>query len=120
MAASIRTQNPSFHSLRADAPVGRVPQIFTSADYAGTITQVWRHNTHYWSITTREALNAFSNPTLGFTAHVWYDQASGQYVADYHSQRFGSVEITRTRDPLAALGAAITDTAERGHLAYRW
>ena len=120
MATSIRNARPTYHSLRADAPVGSAPQVFLLGDYANTVTQVHRHNTKYWTVTTREARNAFSNPTLGVSAQVWFDQFDGRYVVDYHADGLVGIEITRTLDARAALGAAITHTTETGHLAGRW
>lgn len=120
MTTSIRTQEPTFHSLRADAPVGRAAQIFTKADYAGTVVQVWHLNAQYWTVTTRELRNAFRNPVVGVSAHVWYHGVTGRYVADYHTDDGRTVEIGSTRDPRAALGLAIMNTARRGHDAGRW
>jgi len=117
MATSIATQNPTFHALSTDVPVGH-KQVFVRGDYAGTVTTVTRINHNYWGVTVREVRNAFSSPVVGVSATVWRD-SNGQWVADYQDAST-SVEITRAFVLRAALGLAIWSAGDRGHTAGRW
>jgi len=119
MATSIATQNPTFHALSTDVPVGH-KQVFVRGGYAGTVTTVTRCNTNYWAVSVRTVRGAFSGASVSsVTAQVWLHPASGRWVADY-SQADGYVEIAESRDLLAALGLAIWSAGDRGHTAGRW
>lgn len=117
MATSIATQNPTFHAITGDEPVGST-KIIVRGDYANTITTVHHINVDYWTVTVRPVKDAFRKPQNGKSAQIWRDR-DGSYVTDYWD-RSAPVEAARSWDLRAALGVAISSAAERGHQDGLW
>lgn len=111
MTTTLATVAPRFHSLNGTQPVGQA-QIATMPEYTGSVTSVKRLNDAYWSVVTRSVVDAFRNPKLGMACAIWFDQSERRYVVDYWDTS-GSVEADRTRSLAAAIGVAVTVTAQR-------
>jgi hypothetical protein len=110
-AATILTEQPSFHGLTGTQPVGGV-QVAVKPIYAGTITTVRRTSSSTWIVVTRSVKGAFGDRAeRGAACSIWRDrQDGGRYVVDIWG---GSeiVEADRTRSLRAAIGVACAVTA---------
>lgn len=113
MTTTFTTANPAFHALTGVQPVGQT-QVATMADYAGTITTVKRCNDTYWVVVTRSAVNAFRGPwsAMGTSCAIWMDPTTMEFVVDYWDGPT-NIEADRTRTLRAAIGVAVTVTAQR-------
>lgn len=111
MTATLLTQAPNFHGLTGTQLVGR-RQVATQADYAGTVTVLYRAADEYWSVVTRSAQNAFTHGSeAGASASIWFDRAELRYVVDYCDRDGVRVEAGRTRGLGAAIGVATSTTS---------
>lgn len=113
MTTTFATAAPRFHSLTGTQPIGQT-QIATMPEYADTITTVARKNELYWTVTTRNARNAFRGPwnATGTSCAIWLDPTTMEFVVDYWDGNV-CVEADRTRTLKAAIGVACDVTADR-------
>jgi hypothetical protein len=113
MAPTILATSPTFHAVDGRQPVGR-RQIAAQADYAGTVTVLYRAAETYWVATTRDARDAFTvDSEVGSSAAIWFDTAEGRYVIDYCDRDGRRAEASRTHGLGAAIGVA---TSVASHL----
>jgi len=113
MSVAILNQAPNFHGLTGTQSIGR-RQVATSADYAGTVTVLYRAADQYWNVVTRDVRNAFTDGSeAGTSAAIWFDRAELRYVVDYCDRDGVRVEAGRTRGLGAAIGIATSATSHR-------
>lgn len=112
MTAILNT-SPNFFGLTGTQKVGR-RQVATSADYAGTVTVLYRAADQYWNVVTRSAVRAFADGSeAGASASIWFDRAEGRYVIDYCNRDGVRVEAGRTNGLGAAIGVATSTSSHR-------
>jgi hypothetical protein len=111
MTATLLTKAPNFFGLNGRQAIGR-RQVATSADYAGTVSVLYRAADYYWTVSTRSARNAFTpDAEVGASASIWFDKREGRYVVDYCDRDGVRVEAGRTQGLGAAIGVATSTTS---------